>query len=270
MGNSINRILPIDLYHMVSVPELVLERALKIYHVKDGKGEALPSFETGTLAVICTGGSFSCKVNKDDCNIVKGQVLLAAGEGVTHVKSFIETNFSGIVVFVSEEFLINRQRLIIRDITEKEINEAMTMLNLIESQLNTPREIRAKVIESLLRALVIGLQYSVHEERIERDDIPPFFYDLALLISRYHHSPAYFYAEKLGLSSPEFNMKCRQYSQMTAVEWIADYVLLEAKDLLRKTRLRPSQIAIMLGFSNQDTFSRWFRRLTGEFPSEWK
>ena len=51
---------------------------------------------------------------------------------------------------------------------------------------------------------------------------------------------------------------------------ISEFVLLEAKDLLSKTRLRPSQIATMLGFANHDTFSRWFRRHTGEIPTEWR
>ncbi|MEF3406570.1 helix-turn-helix domain-containing protein [Parabacteroides merdae] len=48
------------------------------------------------------------------------------------------------------------------------------------------------------------------------------------------------------------------------------YVLLEAKDLLIKTRLRSSRIAMMLNFSNYDTFARWFRRHTGELPGNWR
>jgi len=46
--------------------------------------------------------------------------------------------------------------------------------------------------------------------------------------------------------------------------------LLEAKDLLIKTRLRSSRIAMMLNFSNYDTFARWFRRHTGELPGNWR
>jgi AraC-like DNA-binding protein len=91
-----------------------------------------------------------------------------------------------------------------------------------------------------------------------------------LLIRRYHHYPVYYFAEKLGMTSAELNNKCKLHSGISAAEWISQYVLLEAKDLLIKTRLRSSRIAMMLNFSNYDTFARWFRRHTGELPGNWR
>ena len=78
------------------------------------------------------------------------------------------------------------------------------------------------------------------------------------------------YTEWLVVTSMELNSKCKSYSGVSAAEWISQYVLLEAKDLLIKTRLRPSRIAVMLNFSNYDTFARWFRRHTGELPGNWR
>ena len=54
------RILPVDLYNTVSTPELTLESSLKILYVKDGENYQLLPLESGTLAVICTGGAFNC------------------------------------------------------------------------------------------------------------------------------------------------------------------------------------------------------------------
>ena len=246
------RILPVDLYNSVSTPELKLESSLRILYVKEGEDYKLLPLDSGTLAVICTGGTFTCKALHHTYDVSAGQLLLAASDDVTAVEAFPSTRFSGIIVYVSEELLINRQRLVYRDIPSDEIEETKIYLHLVESQIEQMKEMRAKVVESLLRALIINLQ------------------QFATLISRYHHSPAYFYAEKLGITSQELNIRCKQGAGISAAEWISEFVLLEAKDLLSKTRLRPSQIATMLGFANHDTFSRWFRRHTGEIPTEWR
>ncbi|RHJ81869.1 helix-turn-helix domain-containing protein [Parabacteroides sp. AM08-6] len=267
---NIDKILPIDLYHTVSTSELTLENSLRIIQVEAGQQVDLLSFESGTLAVVCTGGFFSCNVFDDIFKIENGQVLLVATEDIMEITPFPETGFKGFVIYASETFLLNRQRLVYRNISSEEIEEMQVYIRLINSQLARMSDLRSKIVESLLRALILSLQQDGHIADDKDSKIPPLFYEFASLISRYHHSPVYFYAEKLGMTSQELNNRCKAYSKISAAEWISKYVLLEAKDLLTKTRLRPSQIAIMLQFSNYDTFSRWFRRHTGELPSNWR
>lgn len=264
------RILPVDLYNSVSTPELKLESSLKILYVKEGDNEKLLPLDSGTLAVICTGGTFCCKVFHHSYDVTPGQLLLVASDDVKEIAPFRDTGFAGIIVYVSEEMLINRQRLVYRDITPEEIEEAKIYLRLIESQIEQMKEMRAKVVESLLRALILSLQQGKRIIDIPKTENSLFFQQFATLISRYHHSPAYFYAEKLGITSQDLNLRCKQGAGISAAEWISHFVLLEAKDLLAKTRLRPSQIATILGFANHDTFSRWFRRHTGAIPTEWR
>ncbi len=264
------RILPVDLYNSVSTPELKLESSLKILYVKEGDDDKLLPLDSGTLAVICTGGSFRCQALHHAYEVTPGQLLLLASDDVTEVKPFHDTGFIGIIIYVSEELLINRQRLVYRNIPSDEVEETRIYLRLIESQIEQMKEMRAKVVESLLRALIINLQQGKTIIDAPKTENSLFFQQFATLISRYHHSPAYFYAEKLGINSQELNIRCKQGAGISAAEWISEFVLLEAKDLLSKTRLRPSQIATMLGFANHDTFSRWFRRHTGEIPTEWR
>ncbi len=264
------KVLPVDLYNTVSTPELTLESSLKILYVKDGENHELLPLDSGTLAIICTGGSFNCRALNQEYDVTTGQLFLVASDDVMEIKPFRSTGFSGIVVYVSEELLINRQRLVYRDIPFDEIEETKTYLSLVESQIEQMKDMRAKVVESLLRALIINLQQKKVVSEVPKTENSSFFQQFATLISRFHHSPAYFYAEKLGISSQELNIRCKQGAGISAAEWISEFVLLEAKDLLSKTRLRPSQIATMLGFANHDTFSRWFRRHTGEIPTEWR
>ena len=234
-----DKILPIDLYHAVSTANLTLESTLKIIHVEVGQDHELLPLEPGTLAVVCRGGKFECKALGKEISIVAGQVFLASVEDVSDISRFSETGFEGIVIYAGSDLLINRQRLMFRTITPDELEESGLYIRLIQSQ-------------------------------IERMSDARVFHDFALLISRYHHYPVYYFAEKLGMTSAELNNKCKSHSGISAAEWISQYVLLEAKDLLIKTRLRPSRIAVMLNFSNYDTFARWFRRHTGELPGNWR
>lgn len=264
------KILPVDLYNSVSTPELKLESSLKILYVKEGENYNLLPLDSGTLAVICTEGTFHCKALHQVYHLTAGQLLLVASDDVYEIESLQATGFAGIIIYVSEELLINRQRLVYRDIPSDEIEETRIYLRLVESQIEQMKEMRAKVVESLLRALIINLQQGKVVADVPKTENSLFFQQFATLISRYHHSPVYFYAEKLGITSQELNVRCKQGAGISAAEWISEFVLLEAKDLLSKTRLRPSQIATMLGFANHDTFSRWFRRHTGEIPTEWR
>ena len=233
-----DKILPIDLYHAVSIANLTLESALKVIHVEAGQDHELLPLEPGTLAVICRGGKFECKALGKEISIVAGQVFLASVEDVSEISRFSETGFEGIVIYAGSDLLINRQRLMFRTITPDE--------------------------------LIFFLQQEGHLADDRDSEVPPFFHDFALLIRRYHHYPVYYFAEKLGMTSAELNNKCKLHSGISAAEWISQYVLLEAKDLLIKTRLRSSRIAMMLNFSNYDTFARWFRRHTGELPGNWR
>ena len=228
-----DKILPIDLYHAVSTANLTLESTLKIIHVEVGQDHELLPLEPGTLAVICRGGKFECKALGKEISIVAGQVFLASVEDVSDISRFSETGFEGIVIYAGSDLLINRQRLMFRTITPDELEESGLYIRLIQSQIERMSDARVKVVESLLR-------------------------------------PVYYFAEKLGMTSTELNNKCKSHSGISAAEWISQYVLLEAKDLLIKTRLRPSRIAVMLNFSNYDTFARWFRRHTGELPGNWR
>lgn len=267
---NVDKILPIDLYHAVSASELTLESSLQILRIEAGQDQELSPWEPGTLAVICTAGTFSCQILDETFKIGEGQVFLAAAEEVKEIVSFSQTGFGGILIYASEELLINRQRLIYRNLSPIEAEEIQVYLRLIDAQIERMSDVRAKIVESLLRALMLNLQQTGHMADERDSKIPLLYHDFAKLISRYHHSPAYYYAEMLGLTSQELNSQCKNYSNMSAAEWISEYVLLEAKDLLIKTRLRPSQIATMLKFSNYDTFARWFRRHTGELPGNWR
>lgn len=80
-----------------------------------------------------------------------------------------------------------------------------------------------------------------------------------------------YYADMLCLSPKYFAAIIKQQTGVNASTWISNYVVVQAKTLLRYHRnLTVQQIAIRLGFTDQASFSRFFKKKTGQSPSEYR
>jgi AraC-like DNA-binding protein len=55
-----------------------------------------------------------------------------------------------------------------------------------------------------------------------------------------------------------------------ANDWIDDHVVLEAKALLKSTNMTIEQISDALHFPSQSFFGKYFKRVTGLSPREYK
>ena len=79
-----------------------------------------------------------------------------------------------------------------------------------------------------------------------------------------------FYADKLCLTPKYLSTAIRQTSGKTAGEWIDEYVVLEAKALLKSTNMTIQQISDELNFPSQSFFGKFFKRVTGMSPKEYR
>lgn len=85
------------------------------------------------------------------------------------------------------------------------------------------------------------------------------------------HRGVGFYAEQACLSTKHFSAVVKQETGHTAAYWIHHQVVVEAKMLLHiRHDLSVQAIADLLGFEDQATFSRYFRRETGLSPTEFR
>ena len=92
------------------------------------------------------------------------------------------------------------------------------------------------------------------------------------LVNEYHCSERgmAFYADKLCLTPKYLSTLIKQASGRSAPDWIDDFVILEAKNLLKYTDLAIKEIVYKLHFPNQSVFFKFFKAHTGLTPSEYR
>ena len=78
------------------------------------------------------------------------------------------------------------------------------------------------------------------------------------------------YAAKLGVSSGSLNKAVRTKTFKSPVDWIEISRLNKAKDLLRGSRQSMAEISRAVGIDDQSYFARFFKKLTGQTPREYR
>jgi AraC-like DNA-binding protein len=73
------------------------------------------------------------------------------------------------------------------------------------------------------------------------------------------------------LTPKYFSAIIKKETGASAIKWISEYVTVQAKQLLDvRTDYTVLQVSRELGFSDQASFSRYFRKYTGMTPREYR
>ena len=140
----------------------------------------------------------------------------------------------------------------------------ITRLNLPDRQM-----LMKRLLEFLLRMLNHYRKSKLNEPGGDKQVSARFHNDLK---QHFHkHRDVGFYAAQACLSTKHFSTVVKQETGHTAAYWIHHQVVAEAKMLLHiRHDLTVQAIADMLGFEDQATFSRYFRRETGLSPTDFR
>ncbi len=79
-----------------------------------------------------------------------------------------------------------------------------------------------------------------------------------------------FYASQLCITPKYLTTLIKRVSGRSAAEWIDQYVILEAKNLLRYSTMSIQEVSYHLNFPNQSFFGKYFKHHTGYSPSAYK
>jgi AraC-like DNA-binding protein len=94
---------------------------------------------------------------------------------------------------------------------------------------------------------------------------------MSLLNQNFKHERSIgFYAAKLYITPKYMTTLIKKTSGRSAIDWINDSVIMEAKNLLKYSEMSIQEISDYLNFSNQSFFSQYFKRLSGGSPSDYR
>ena len=92
-----------------------------------------------------------------------------------------------------------------------------------------------------------------------------------LLGEHYKHERSVgFYARQLCITPKYLTTLIKRISGKSVSEWIDNYVILEAKTLLKYSNMSVQEIAYYLNFPNQSFFGKYFKSHTGMTPSAYR
>lgn len=137
----------------------------------------------------------------------------------------------------------------------------------------------AEIMRQLLRTLIYRICRIIDRRDGRPATAPPatnrneeYFKRFMFELSQHYASERSvgFYAGRLHLTPKYLTTIIRRTSGRPAIAWIDDYVILEAKNLLKYSAMSVQEVAYALNFPNQSFFGRYFKNHTGMTPSAYR
>lgn len=145
----------------------------------------------------------------------------------------------------------------------------------IAGYLHSSHIYKEKILQMLYAVFLLDLQDVQNRAIIDRQ-VPPRVEEIYIgfirLLPRHfaeHHDIA-FYASRLNISVVYLSRIVRQVSGRTVIDHINQMLLMEAVFLLRTSSLSITQIADRLHFADAPSFSKFFLRMKGMSPREFR
>ena len=130
----------------------------------------------------------------------------------------------------------------------------------------------AALVYQMIDMLVTGLKDAPVNKPPQNSRRLTYVHSFMDLVHQYHRSErsVAFYAEKLFISPKYLSLIIKEHTGHSAAQIIDNFVILEAKNLLRFSGKNIQQVAYELNFPNQSSFGKYFKHLTGMSPSEYQ
>ncbi|MCF0177362.1 MAG: AraC family transcriptional regulator [Bacteroidales bacterium] len=240
--------------------------------------------------LLCTGGWIDGKVNMVPRHLDGyGFILMRPGQVVQFTS--VSDDFQMLLVIVSSEFLsrmgMNLTEFMpfnflikmldspIIKLRKEDTKDAIALFNLMfRLAKNEDNPYREKSILNVIKAFCYEAGYYIMKNNPEV--VAPqqnSVVERLLPLIRQHfrkHRETSFYASKLSLSPNYLYKVVMSVSGKSVRGWIEDYVVMEAKAMLRSSSMSVQQIAENLNFPSQTFFGKYFKRVTGVSPKQYR
>lgn len=261
------------------------------FQVGKSTGIGIPVQLSMNVIFFCVKGSLKLKINLQEYELTSRMAATLVVGSFMEIIEF-SNDFHGAVLAVAPDFMnfsddVKMGLAVYRHaadaplykFTEEQMKETTELYRMMKHKLLDKnflyREQVAKAYLDLFR--YNGFQ-SLYEKsqmaqepdmRTRRDDL---FMKFIETVQQYYRQnrQVIFYADKLCISPKYLSSVIHDYSGKYATEWIDDYVIMDAKAMLKSSNNTVKEICSILHFANQSLFAKYFKQHTGMTPREFR
>lgn len=240
-----------------------------------------------TIGLIVLSGGMKVKINLEDFEARAGDAIVVFKGNIGEFCSLLPDTRMVVIAFSDELFNVVKhintalsiQQYIYTNpvfrLDEEFLDEALDIYKKMKAKMTETNNI---FLEGILHGYAQVLMYSAYNYFVQRkkntdnslecnrnQEIYKLFMQ-SVQKNYMHERSITYYAGVLCISPKYLSQVIKNVTGRLASEWIADYVILEAKALLKSNKYTVQQVCDMLNFANQSFFGKYFKRKTGVSP----
>ena len=245
--------------------------------------------------IICVGteGETSLTSNLQEFRLKKDSLFIFSPKHILQVQS--NNRFKAHLIVIAPDFLkrinIDTKRMMplflqfgslpCMELTHAESQSLRSFISMVEQELKgSETDFSSEIIGGLIAATIYKVGDILTHYLTEHPEVDSPIHNRAeeyfrqfteLLGEHYKHERSVgFYARQLCITPKYLTTLIKRISGKSVSEWIDNYVILEAKTLLKYSNMSVQEIAYYLNFPNQSFFGSYFKRNAGMSPSQYK
>ncbi|WP_418193934.1 helix-turn-helix domain-containing protein [Alistipes shahii] len=252
-----------------------------------------PSRLNALIIGVGTEGETSLTSNLQEFRLKKDSLFIFSPKHILQVQS--NNRFKAHLIVIAPDFLkrinIDTKRMMplflqfgplpCMELTHAESQSLRSFISMVEQELKgSETDFSSEIIGELIAATIYKVGDILTHYLTEHPEVDSPIHNRAeeyfrqfteLLGEHYKHERSVgFYARQLCITPKYLTTLIKRISGKSVSEWIDNYVILEAKTLLKYSNMSVQEIAYYLNFPNQSFFGSYFKRNAGMSPSQYK
>ena len=252
-----------------------------------------PSRLNALIIGVGTEGETSLTSNLQEFRLKKDSLFIFSPKHILQVQS--NNRFKAHLIVIAPDFLkrinIDTKRMMplflqfgslpCMELTHAESQSLRSFISMVEQELKgSETDFSSEIIGGLITATIYKVGDILTHYLTEHPEVDSPIHNRAeeyfrqfteLLGEHYKHERSVgFYARQLCITPKYLTTLIKRISGKSVSEWIDNYVILEAKTLLKYSNMSVQEIAYYLNFPNQSFFGSYFKRNAGMSPSQYK
>ena len=252
-----------------------------------------PSRLNALIIGVGTEGETSLTSNLQEFRLKKDSLFIFSPKHILQVQS--NNRFKAHLIVIAPDFLkrinIDTKRMMplflqfgslpCMELTHVESQSLRSFISMVEQELKgSETDFSSEIIGGLIAATIYKVGDILTHYLTEHPEVDSPIHNRAeeyfrqfteLLGEHYKHERSVgFYARQLCITPKYLTTLIKRISGKSVSEWIDNYVILEAKTLLKYSNMSVQEIAYYLNFPNQSFFGSYFKRNAGMSPSQYK